>query len=250
MLLANKCAVITGCNRGIGAAIMRKFAQNGANIFACARKESEEFKKNIESLKNEYNISIIPLYFDMQNEQEMMAAIKNIHASKKNVDILVNNAGIIDVSLFQMASLKKARELMEVNLFAQMRLTQYIVKLMVRQKKGVIINMSSNMGIDCNAGLSSYAATKASIIAFTKTIAKELGKYNIRVNAIAPGLIMTDMLVNNTPEDIIKEILREVCLNRVGQPEEIGDVATFLASDMASYITGQVLRVDGGIYRG
>ncbi len=250
MLLANTCAIITGSNRGIGAAIMRKFAQNGADIFACARKESEEFKENIESLKNEYNVSIIPLYFDMQNEQEMIAAIKEIRASKKSIDILVNNAGIIDVSLFQMTSLKKARELMEVNFFAQMQLTQYIVKLMVRQKKGVIINMSSNTGIDCDAGRCSYAATKASMIAFTKTIAKELGVYNIRVNAIAPGLIMTDMLTNYTPENVIKETLKEVCLKRVGEPEEIGNVAVFLASDMASYITGQVIRVDGGIYGG
>ncbi len=246
MLLKDKNAIITGCNRGIGKAILEGFAANGANIFACIRKENKEFSKFIDALSTKFSVSIIPVYFDISKTEEIKNAVKFIQASKKPIDILVNNAGITYNALFQMSTLEKIKEVFEINFVSQFILTQYISKLMIRKKSGSIINISSTAGIDGNSGRSVYGASKAAVICMTKAIASELGEHGIRANTIAPGMTDTEML-SSMSAGLISESLQANDIKRVGKPSEIADSVVFLASDLASYITGQTIRVDGGM---
>ena len=247
LLLKNKNTVITGCNRGIGKEIVRVFAENGANIWACVRKESETFSKYINNLEQKHSVSINPVYFDLSDEEQIKTGVKTIKETKEPVDILVNNAGAIFKALFQMTSMKKLKEMFEINYFSQMLLTQYISRIMMRQKSGSIINISSSAALEGNEGRTAYASAKAAMITSTKVLAKELAPYNIRVNAVAPGLTQTEMMESSTPEDALKETLNRICMKRGGQPEEIANSVLFLASDLSSYMTSQVLRVDGGM---
>lgn len=247
MLLKGKTAVLTGSNRGIGKAILETFARNGANIWACVRKPDDRFTDYIAALAKETGVNISPVYFDLTDIEQIKAGAKTIMSAKEPVDVLVNNAGIIYTALFQMTSVDKMKEIFEVNFFSHILLTQYIVRSMTRQKRGSIVNISSSAAIDCNEGRMAYAASKAAIICSTKVMAKELAAYNIRVNAIAPGLTQTDMMTGSTPEDVLAGTLERICMKRVGRPEEIASAALFLSSDLSSYITGQVLRVDGGM---
>lgn len=250
MLLKNKTAIITGCNKGIGLATLKIFAQNGANIFACARNYSESFEEECNLLSAQNNVSIMPIYFDLSSSEELKEGVKQIVSKKSPIDILINNAGVIHTALFQMTSMDKFEELMNINFFSHMRLTQYISKIMVKQNSGVIVNVSSSAAIDCNVGRIAYTASKAAVISASKVLAKELGDYNIRVNAIAPGLTQTDMMENSTPKDILFSTLQQTSLKRVGETNEIANAILFLSSNMSSYLTGQVIRVDGGMYNG
>ena len=247
MLLKDKNAVVTGCNRGIGKEIVRVFAENGANIWACARKESQTSTEYINDLEQKHSVSINLVYFDLGDEDQIKIGVKTIKEAKQSVDILVNNAGAIFTALFQMTTMKKIKEMFEINYFSQMLLTQYISRIMMRQKSGSIINISSSAAIEGNEGRTGYASAKAAMITSTKVLAKELAPYNIRVNAVAPGLTQTEMMESSTPEDALKETLNRICMKRVGQPEEIANSILFLASDLSSYMTSQVLRVDGGM---
>ena len=247
LLLKNKNTVITGCNRGIGKEIVRVFAENGANIWACVRRESGTFSKYINNLEQKHSVSINPVYFDLSDEEQIKTGVKTIKETKEPVDILVNNAGAIFTALFQMTSMQKLKEMFEINYFSQMLLTQYISRIMMRQKSGSIINISSSAAIEGNEGRTAYASAKAAMITSTKVLAKELAPYNIRVNAVAPGLTQTEMMESSTPEDALKQTLNRICMKRVGQPEEIANSVLFLASDLSSYMTSQVLRVDGGM---
>ena len=247
MLLQNKAAIITGCNKGIGKKILENFSENGATIFACVRDINEEFKANISETQKKTNNKIIPIKLDLSNDEEIKKAVDEIFSINKSIDILVNNAGIIHTAIFQMTSSKKLKELFEINFFAQSKFTQYISKSMIKNKKGNIIYISSTSGIDANEGRSAYSSSKAAVIAESKALSRELGLYNIRVNSIAPGLTETDMMKKSTPDQFLKETLNRISLNRVGNPNEIANVALFLASDLSSYITGQNIRVDGGM---
>jgi len=195
----------------------------------------------------ETGVKIIPVYFDLEDTEQIKEGVKTIRSTKESIDILVNNAGVIHTSLFQMTSIDKMREIFELNLFSQMLLTQQISKIMMRQKSGSIINLSSSAAIEANEGRTAYATSKSALITSTQVLSKELAVCGIRVNAIAPGLTQTDMMVESTPEDILENTLQRISMRRVGRPEEIAKTALFLASDMSSYITGQVLRVDGGM---
>jgi|TARA_Y100000294_G_scaffold2293_1_gene2516 3-oxoacyl-[acyl-carrier protein] reductase len=247
LLLKDKVAVVTGCNRGIGKEIVRVFAENGANIWACVRKENQSFTKYVHNLEQKHSVNINPVCFELNDEEQIKASVKTIKNSKQPVNILVNNAGIIFTALFQMTSMEKLKEMFEINYFSQMLLTQYISRMMMRQKSGSIINISSSAAIEGNEGRTGYASAKASMIASTKVLARELAPYNIRVNAVAPGLTQTEMMKSSTSEDALQETLNRICMRRVGQPEEIANSVLFLASDLSSYITSQVLRVDGGM---
>ena len=204
---------------------------------------------------NFYNLIMgLPLNNHVQLEYVWLGAhgdlrskSKTINNSKQPVNILVNNAGLIFTALFQMTSMEKLKEMFQINYFSQMLLTQYISRIMMRQKSGSIINISSSAAIEGNEGRTGYASAKAAMITSTKVLAKELAPYNIRVNAVAPGLTQTEMMVSSTPEDALKETLNRICMKRVGQPEEIANSVLFLASDLSSYITSQTLRVDGGM---
>jgi 3-oxoacyl-[acyl-carrier protein] reductase len=246
MLLDNKNALITGCNRGIGKAILTTFAENGSNIWACVRQPSDEFETYIKELSMRCDVKIWPVFFDLKDSDQVKSAVKTIMSMKKPVDILVNNAGISYNALFQMSTIDKMIEVFNINFFSQMIFTQYIIKLMLRNKNGSIINIASSTGIDGNAGRSIYGASKAAIICATKAMSTELGENGIRVNAIAPGITQTEMISDMT-EAVIKETIQQTHLKRAGNPYEIARAALFLASDISSYVTGQVLRVDGGL---
>lgn len=247
MLLHGKTAVITGSNRGIGKAILTRFAENGANVIAHARKETEEFVTYLSNLEKQYGVTVVPIYFDAREESEMNAAVKQITSITKDIDILVNNMGTVNtVSLFQMTPIQSMKEEFEVNFFAQMRFTQYISRLMTRKKRGSIVNISSVAGLDGNTGMLQYVSSKAAMIGATKRLAIELGAYNIRVNSVAPGLTDTDM-GNQMKEELENETLSHQVFKRKAKPEEIADAVLFLSSDMSSFITGQILRVDGGM---
>lgn len=246
MLLSGKNAIVTGCARGIGKKIVEVFAENGANIWACARKKTEEFDNYTLSLSDKYNTEVIPVYFDFESKEEIKAAVKQIMSTKKNVDILVNNAGITYNALYQMSTLDNIQNVMNVNFVSQMLFTQYIIKLMVKNKSGSIVNISSSAALDGNSGRSVYGASKAAVLCSTKSLAEELGSQGIRANSIAPGITQTDML-SSMSEEVIADTVANTDIKRVGKPLDIANAALFLSSDLSSYITGQVLRVDGGM---
>ena len=247
MLLKNKTAVITGSNKGIGFEILKNFSENGANIYACTRTIDENFLSNLKAIEKKNNNTITPIKLDLSIEDNVKEAANEILNFDKPIDILVNNAGIINTSLFQMSSKKKLNEIFEINFFSQTIFTQFILKSMVRKKSGSIIYISSSASIDGNEGRSGYAASKAALNTQAKVLSRELGAMKIRVNIIAPGLTETDMMLNNTPKNIIEDTISKVSLKRVGKPEEIAMSALYLASDLSSYVTGQIIRVDGGM---
>ncbi len=247
MLIQSKTAVITGCNRGIGKKILEVFSANGATIFACVRNVSEEFKTFTNEMEKKFNNKIIPIQFDLNDEDQVKKAASNILSSNSPVDILVNNAATIYTALFQMTSIKKLKETFETDFFSQTLFTQYILKSMIKKKSGSILYISSSSALDGNEGRSAYSSAKAAIIAQAKALSREVGMYNIRVNAIAPGLTDTDMMKENTPKEIVNEVASRTSLRRIANPQEIANAALFLSSDLSSYITGQVIRVDGGM---
>ena len=244
--LENKRVFITGGGSGIGASIVEHFCEQGSEVYFIDINEDES-KKLIEDIKNK-NYSL-PTFIkcDLLNIKELQKTIADIISNKGPIDILINNAAIIHTAIFQMTSIKKLKEVFETNFFGQSNFTQYILKSMVKNKKGSIINISSSSALDGNEGRSAYSASKNALIAQTKVLSRELGSNNIRVNVIAPGLTNTDMMKKNTPQKVVDDVLSKVSLKRVADPEEIANVALLISSDLSSYITGQVIRVDGGM---
>ncbi len=245
-MLKNKVTLITGCSRGIGNSILNTFAENRSEIIACFRKKNNQNIQIVNEIKKKYKIKITALYFNLFDQESIEKKI-NFILKKKKIDVLVNNAGVLKSSLFQMTTIRSMKEMLDINLFSHLLISQIIIKSMVLNKKGSIINISSTSGIDSNVGRISYATSKSALITATEVISKEVGRYNIRVNAIAPGVSDTDMYREGHSEKIKKDILEKISLKRVSKPKEIANVALFLASDLSSYLTGQVLRVDGGM---
>jgi 3-oxoacyl-[acyl-carrier protein] reductase len=245
VLLSGKSAIVTGSNRGIGRAIVEGFAQNGACIWAHARRETSEFLADMAAISRRYGVVIEPVCFDVTDTSAMKAAVKQIAGSAQPIDVLVNNAGVAHGGLFQMTSMNTIREVFEVNFFSVLELSQIVVRLMQKRRHGSIVNMASLSGFDLKSGNIAYGVSKSALTAATKTLAAELGAWGIRVNAIAPGLTDTDM-ANLMEEKARHEMVANTSLKRLARPKEIADVAVFLASDMASFVTGHVLRVDGG----
>jgi len=246
-LIDKKTVIITGANRGIGHKMLVLFLENGANIIACARHESATFNDQVSKYSLKYNREVIPIYFDLEKEDEIKNAIKTIRSLKFTPDILVNNAGVASGAIFQMTNPSQIRKEMEINFISQLSFMQGIVKLMARNKKGSIINISSVSGIDGKPGTLSYGSSKAALIYATKVISNEIGRYNIRVNSIAPGPIVTDML-NDMDEKAKNDMIESSALKKLGAPEDVANLAMFLGSDLSSHITGQTIRVDGGMY--
>jgi 3-oxoacyl-[acyl-carrier protein] reductase len=245
MLLEGKTAIITGVMGGIGKAVLELFAKNGADIIACYRIRNAEYEEYLQNLSYKNNINIITYHFDFSDETAVKEAGKAIVFGKRS-DILVNCVGLAHGALFQMTPADDIRRIFEVNYFNQMIFTQSIVKIMTRQRSGSIVNIASASGIDGRTGNIAYGASKSALILATKTLSNEFAPYGIRVNALAPGIIETKMLVQ-MEEKARERLILSNAMRRPGKPEEVANAALFLASDMSNYITGQVIRVDGGL---
>lgn len=241
-----KTVMITGCNRGIGKAMLDVFAEEGANIIACTRKSTEEQLAFYDEVQKKNQIVIYPYYFDLSFEEDLKLGLKDIVSHHKKIDCLINNAGIPAGGLMIMTSQKKLKEVFQINYFAQVQISQAVCKIMMRQKSGSIIFMSSVMGLDSMPGGSAYGASKAAITMLVKTLSKEVGGFGIRVNAIAPNLVDTEM-AHQMEEKSYNDMIGRSALKRIGRPSEVAQTALFLASDESSYITGQTIRVDGGL---
>ena len=245
-LLEGKNVLITGTRRGMGRAMLDVFAENGANIWAHARELTPEFAAACETVARKYGVEIRPLCFELTDQEAIKAAVKQIMASKLPLDGLVNNAGVTYNALLPLSKLDEVRRQMEINFFAPYLLCQYAAKLMVRNKKGSIVNMASTAAFDGNPGKTAYGASKAALVAMTRSIAAEMGRDGIRANCIAPGITDTDML-STMPEQVVAETIGSLALQRAGLPGDMAHAAAFLISDASSYITGQTLRIDGGM---
>ena len=237
--------IITGSNRGIGKAMVEAFAKAGANIWTCARKVNPEFEAWLNETATANGVWIKPVYFELTDAEAINAGIKSIIDEGQSIDVLVNNAGISTVGLLSMSKVEEIEKLFSVNYFAMLRIIQMVSKRMSRQKHGVIINMGSIAGIEPQPGKIAYGSSKAAVMMMTKCLAKELGPMGIRVNAIAPGPINTEM-IHQYNDDMLTRLAAESALRRLGKKEEIAQVALFLASDQASYINGEIIKVDGG----
>lgn len=241
----SKVAFITGATRGIGRAIALELAKEGYNIALNYRTENEA----LETLKKEISelgVECYPVQGDVSKAEDSERMTKEIIEHFEQIDVLVNNAGITKDKLIQRMKEEEFTDVINVNLVGTFNITKNVIKYMTKKRYGKIINLSSVVGISGNAGQSNYAASKAGIIGFTKSIAKELASRNITANAVAPGFIQTDM--TNVLKDEIKEAIEgTIPLKRLGTAEDVAKVVKFLASDESSYITGQVINVDGGM---
>jgi 3-oxoacyl-[acyl-carrier protein] reductase len=246
MFLKNKTAFITGTNRGIGKACLELFASAGVDVVAHSRRETPEFLKMTAEVSEKYRVKIMPVFFDMVDNSAMTMAVQNLILKKTPIQILVNCAGVISGGLFQMTSVEKVKEVFDINLFAPMRLTQLLLKIMRRQSSGIIVNVGSTGGLDPGIGNTAYAASKSALMTWTKTLAAELGAFGIRANAVAPFLTKTDM-AKSVSEIEQQKMIDHISLKRPAEPIEIAKVILFLASDASSFINGQILRADGGV---
>lgn len=245
--MTGKTAIITGARTGIGLATLDKFASHGMNIWAILHREDDLFNNHVERLQQDYDVWIKVIYADLSDMQSTSEGVKSILRERIPVDVLVNAAGVVGANrLFQMTSLEEMRRVFDVNFFAPIYIMQLVTRQMARQKKGSVINIASIAGIDGDPAQMEYSASKAALICATKKLAFELGYSGIRVNAIAPGTTETKMIDVMTPE-VKLEMVSKVALGRFGKPSEIADLCYYLASEESSYITGQTIRVDGGI---
>jgi len=245
-LLEGKTALITGASRGIGKGIAHRFAVEGANIAITNISDDEEFSTTVDEI-NALKVGKVKGYVSNASSfEDSQRLINDVINDFQKIDILVNNAGITKDALLMRMTEEQWDAVIAVNLKSVFNLTKAVLQTMLKQKSGSIINVSSIVGVSGNAGQSNYSASKAGIIGFTKSVAKELGSRNIRCNAIAPGFILTEM-TENLPPDIKSDWINKIPLKRGGTPEDVANTALFLASDLSSYISGQTIHVCGGM---
>jgi 3-oxoacyl-[acyl-carrier protein] reductase len=244
--LSGKVAYVTGSTRGIGNAIARAFAAQGAEVVVNGRRSAEVVADVAEELTGAFGTTCIGIHADQRDPAAVQHAYRRIFSTYGRLDILVNNAGILDDGLLGMIAESSVTDTFEVNALAVVRNMQGASRLMRRRRSGSIINIASIIGTNGNAGEVVYGGSKAAVIGMTKSAAKELALGGIRVNAIAPGFIDTD-LTRSMPPDKFAERLASVGMGRIGRPEDVANVALFLASDLSAYVTGQVIGVDGAM---
>lgn len=245
-LLEGRVAIVTGASRGIGEAIALKLAEHGAAI-AFTYVSSDEKAKALEERLQSFGIKAKAYKSNAGNYAECETMVNDTLKEFGNIDVCVNNAGISKDNLLLRMTPEQWDEVMNINLKSVFNMTKQVIRPMMKARKGSIINMSSIVGLRGNAGQSSYAASKAGIIGFTKSVALELGSRNIRCNAIAPGFVETDMTQYLKEGEASKTFLQNIPLGRFGKADEIADTTLYLASDMSSYVTGQVISVCGGL---
>ena len=248
--LKKKIVFITGSNKGLGKNFLEHYAINGSEIISCSRQENKNHEDFCDYLIKKHNVKIHRYYFDLENVSELSKNLQIIISSFSKIDILINNAGINFTSLLEMTSLEKLKKIYDVNFFSSFLITQKLLRLLKKSNSASIINISSTASIENNIGRFAYSSSKALLNVFTKTLSKEVGRFQIRVNAVAPGLTNTDMMTSTTSEKIINETIKRIPLSRIAKQEEITNLVLFLGSETSSYINGQVISIDGGLYEG
>ncbi len=244
MLLTDKVVLITGASKGIGKAIATLFSANGAKCVLAGR-DMESLEKLATELSTNAETHL-PVFMDVKNTDSIKQAFAKIQEHKFNLDVIVNNAGIMKDSTLQMVKQDLIEDIYQTNVYGTILPTQQALKFFLRKRKGSVINLSSIIGTNGNLGQTIYGSSKSAIIGFTKSLSKELAPLNIRVNAIAPGFIDTDM-TKNMDSKFYEKNLNAIGMKRLGKPEDVAKVALFLASDLSEYVTGQIIGVDGGM---
>ena len=240
-----KVVFITGATRGIGKQIAIEFAKDGYDIAFNYRKENEDLE-NIKKQIKELNVRCLPVKGDVSIFDDTANMVNQIINEFGKIDVLVNNAGITKDALLMRMKKEDFEDVINVNLVGTFNVTKNVIPYMIKQKSGRIINISSVVGVSGNAGQTNYSASKAGIIGFTKSLAKEVASRNILVNAVAPGFIETQM-TDVLKQEVKEEIAKNIPLRRMGMPEDVANVVKFLAGEQSSYITGQIINVDGGM---
>lgn len=244
--LSGKIALVTGSTRGIGRSVAHRLAQAGATVVVTGRSE-DRAREVAKEIATATGVQAFSVGMDLGEKESIRDAFERITEELGGVDILVNNAGMTRDTLFLRMKYEDWEEVIRVNLTGTFLLTQLAVKGMLKKRWGRVINMSSVVAFMGNVGQANYSSAKAGLIGFTKTLAKELASRNITVNAVAPGFIETDM-TSVLPDDLKKRYLEQIPMGRFGQPEDVANVVLFLASDLAGYITGEVIHVNGGLF--
>lgn len=238
-LLKNKICIITGAAQGIGRAIAEQFLADGAKVYACDMRQG-----SMDDFRSE---NLVPCYFDVTDAAAVKTAVMDIYKRERRIDVLVNNAGVVFNRIIGMIVRPETELMFRVNVIAVIELTQLVSRLMARNGSGAIVNIASVTAVLGSAGQSAYSATKGAIISFTKSAAKELASQGIRVNAVAPGIVKTERFAELYESDgqKIDARIQRIALGRLGSPADVANACAFLASDRASYISGQILGVDG-----
>ena len=245
-MLQGKNIVVTGSSRGIGMATVCKLASEGANVWACARKKDDSFEKRLKEIASQNGTVIEPVYFELTDENQVKEAVRNIIKSKRPIDGLVNNAGIAVYNKFQMMRIEDIKNIFGTNYFSALDLTQLLMRRTTRNT-GSIVFVSSVSGFIPEVGNIAYGGSKAAVSHAVKVLAKELSSEGIRVNAVAPGLVNTDMK-KHASEEAWEKLKSGIIIGRVAEPNEIANVISFLLSDQSSYMTAQTVHVDGGMF--
>lgn len=245
MTLENKTAIVTGGSRGIGRAICVALAKEGANVVTCYAHGAEGANETVR-LCEEYGVKAMAVQADVADNEDVLAFVTRVKEEYGSVDILVNNAGITRDNLLLRMNEDDFDEVINTNLRGAFLCMKHVSKIMLKQRSGHVINISSVVGVRGNAGQTNYSASKAGLIGMTKSVAKELGSRGITVNAVAPGFIETDMTAK-LPEAVVEENRKSIPMQCLGTVEDVANLVTFLASERARYITGQVICVDGGM---
>ena len=245
MKFTGKGALVTGGSRGIGAAVVRRLAQEGLKVAFFYRQRVDKVEELLEWARDAH-LTLVPIKVDMTDRESLLRAITDAKANVGPIDYLVNNAGVSHYKLFTEEEERELDEVLRTNLESVILLTKEIAKGMVVRNFGSIVNISSIWGLYGGSCEAVYAATKGGIISFTRSLAKELGPSNVRVNCVAPGVVCTDMMLNHFTEEEIALLCQRIPLGRLAQPEEVASAVAFLLCDEASYISGSVLEVSGG----
>ena len=247
-MLDGKNAIVTGAGSGIGFAILNKFAENGANVWAFIHKQNPELEEQYKQISQKNNVWIKPVEFDLMDEESVKRSIKQVISEGEKIDILVNCAGIVNAKTLGMTSLDEMRQSMNANFFMPSLFMQLVSRKMMRQKDGNIINIISRSAAEYRSGAYAYGSSKMALLWGTKAAAKELAQYGIRVNGIAPGLTETKLGTGRQSGEGIEKYVSTNNIKRPAKPDEIANTVLYLASDLSSYVSGQIINCDGGRY--